>query len=108
MDLRGKTMSKSSSKEGKIERAVKMLPKSSLVMRVMPKSQGEWAGILSELDEKKVDDLLMLLEQEGHVFVGGRDEHEWQEGIDKAEYIERLEDLRISMERVTDNPSGDA
>jgi len=50
----------------------------------------------------------MLLEQEGHVFVGGRDEHEWQEGIDKAEYIERLEDLRISMERVTDNPSGDA
>jgi hypothetical protein len=111
MSSRAKTMTKSAvknaSKQDKISRAVEMLPESALVHKVMPGSSVNWAGVLSELDEDKVDSLLVLLEQEGKVFVGGQNEEEWEE-MGKEEYIDKLEDLRISMEEVSDNAPGDA
>ena len=117
MNPRTQTMAKNTagagSKQDKIDRAVEMLPESAIVHKVMPKNSVDWAGVLSELDEDKVDSLLMLLEQEGHVFDGDRSFEDWEslglegEEMDQAEYIDRLEDLRISMEEVSDNAPGD-
>lgn len=101
--------SQTMSKKEKVDHVVQLLPESVIVHKIMPKAQVNWAGVLSELDEEKVDGLLELLEKEDVTFVGGQSEDEWNESFEeKEDYIDKLEDLRISMEEISHNVSGDA
>jgi hypothetical protein len=110
MTSRGMTVAK----KDKIERVLRLVPRSVLVSKVIPINRKEWAGIFAQLSDDDVDNILLLLEQEGKVF-GGRPD--WandvedvfpQEPIASNEYLDRLEELRIAMERLQFNVNGDA
>lgn len=102
------SLGNASSKQGKIDAAMERIPNSTLFTRMSPRTPHEWAGILASLDEDKVDDLLLLLEQEGAIFAGGRDDELWENyKEDRSEYLERLNDLKIAMEEVSHSPKGD-
>lgn len=101
------------SKDDKIERALKLAPSSVLVSKVIPSNRKEWGGIFAKLSDKDVDNILLLLEQEGKVF-SGRSNLKYdledllqKEPITSNEYLDRLEELRITLERLQSNVNGD-
>ena len=94
--------------EGKLKRASSLLSDSKVFKQFLDVPAPMWAGILSQLDEKKVDDLLLILDEELSMRMGIKKKEERRLQINSSKYLQRLERLKIRAENVSANPSGDA
>lgn len=98
-------LDRTNTKQVKMLKAASMLPESSAMKKMLPFSKERWAGILAELDEDQVDDLLLLLkEEEGmHLDLDKKEDRRLQ--VNETRYLQRLEKLRISMETLLNKNS---
>lgn len=85
-------------KDEKIKIASQMLPQSPGMQANIVLSANEWAGILQQIDEDKIDDLLLLLEEEGSMISEVEKETTRKMEINTAKYLQRLEQLKLRAE----------
>jgi hypothetical protein len=90
--------------EEKLERAKSLIPASGGLKRLLPISSEKWAGVLAELDEEKIDDLLLLLGEEAEMAGDIEKKRLAQHAENEKKYTRRLEDLQIRMEEISNNP----
>lgn len=86
------------SKQIKLEKAAKMLEKSPASNMNFVFSEAEWAGILSDLDEEKLDELLLILNEEHSMRKDVEKEQLRKKETNKARYLQRLENLKVRAE----------
>ncbi len=89
------------SKESKIQRAAEMLPLSSGFRANVVLSSVEWAGILKNLDESRIDELLLILEEESGMNSDNEREKDRKLTMNRSTYLQRLEKLKIRIEDLT-------
>lgn len=92
-------------KQEKVNRAAEMASVSQTMADVMPLNLSTWAGILSRLDEEKVDEFLLILEEERGMFADVEAKAERKREANRGKYLQLLENLKITMEQLPDNPS---
>ncbi|OGJ44652.1 hypothetical protein A3J23_00020 [Candidatus Peregrinibacteria bacterium RIFCSPLOWO2_02_FULL_48_14] len=82
-------------KSAKIERASTMLEKSPAFQLVLPMSAEEWAGVLAKLDEDKIDDYLLILDEEKGTHLELKKEEKRKLQTNRTRYLQRLERLKV-------------
>ena len=85
-------------KDEKIQIASQLLPVSPGMQANIVLSVNEWAGILQQIDEDKIDDLLLLLEEEGSMMSEIEKETKRKTEVNTAKYLQRLEQLKMRAE----------
>ncbi len=85
-------------KEEKIKHACKLLPVSPGFRANVVLTENQWAGILQSLDEKKIDELLLILEEEKAMNQDVEKEKDRKLTVNQTAYLQRLEKLKIRME----------
>lgn len=88
-------MADGNQKSAKIERASAMLVESPAFQLVLPMSSDQWAGVLSKLDEDKIDDYLLLLEEEKVTHLDLKKEEKRKLYSNRTRYLQRLERLKV-------------
>ena len=97
--------SQSGGKQEKVQRAAEMAAVSQTMADVMPLNLSTWAGILSKLEEDKVDEFLMILEEERGMFADVEAKADRKRAASRGKYLQLLENLKITMEKLPDTPS---
>lgn len=85
-------------KEEKIQHASQLLPYSPGFRANVVLTENQWAGILMGLDEKKIDELLLILEEEKGMNADVEKEKVRKLTVNQTAYLQRLEQLKIRME----------
>lgn len=85
-------------KEEKIKHASQLLPISPGFRANVVLTANQWAGILMGLDEKKIDELLLILEEEKGMNMDVEKEKVRKLTVNQTAYLQRLEQLKIRME----------
>ena len=93
------------SRSKKVQHVADRLSSSKAFMKCVALSAAEWAGILSELDEEKIDGFTLLLDEEKSGLEDIEKERKRKHTSNKARYLQRLEKLRITAEQPDSNPS---
>ena len=88
-------------KEEKIKHASSLLPSSLGFRANVVLTANQWAGILATLDEKKIDELLLVLEEEKEMNEDVEKEKVRKLTVNQTSYLQRLEQLKIRMESLT-------
>lgn len=88
-------------KASKIQRAAKLLPLSQGFRSNVVFSDKEWAGILANLDESRIDELLLILEEERDMNGDVENEKDRKLTMNRSAYLQRLEKLKIRIEDLT-------
>ena len=91
------------SKSEKIERIKMLIPRSDAVKMNVQFPVENWAGILTDLDEEKIDDLLLILEEEAGMIADVEAERLRKQEINKTSYLQRMEKIRVAAETSDDN-----
>lgn len=95
----------SSSKAHKVERALELVTKSGGMKSLPLKFDHEqWAGIFSQMDEEKIDDLLLILEEEKEMELISDQTAKKAHKVNETRYLQRLEKLKISLEQESQTP----
>jgi|GEM_PF-4437183 len=92
-------------KQEKVNRAAEMASVSQTMADVMPLNLSTWAGIFSKLEEEKVDEFLMILEEEHGMFADIDAKAGRKRLVNQKKYLQLLENLKITMEKLPDNLS---
>jgi len=87
----------------KIQNVAERLSQSEAFRRNLAFTASEWAGILAELDDEKVDGFTLILDEEdsGHEEI--EKERLRKHASNKARYLQRIEKLKLSAEQADDN-----
>ena len=85
-------------KEEKIQHASALLPVSPGFRANVVLTANQWVGILKSLDEKKIDELLLVLEEEKGMNQDVETEKLRKLTINQTAYLQRLEKLKVRME----------
>lgn len=88
-------------KDEKIKHASSLLPASPGFRANVVLTANQWAGILATLDEKKIDELLLVLEEEKGMNEDVEKEKVRKLTVNQTSYLQRLEQLKIRMESLT-------
>ncbi len=92
-------------KQEKIDRAVQLLEQSGGMSTIpMKLSSNQWAGILSKLQEDRIDELLLILDEEQSMKALDDQTSKRKEQVNKTRYLHRLEKLKILLEQEKTNP----
>lgn len=89
------------SKDGKIRKAAEMLPLSQGFRSNVILSAGEWTAVLKKMDEAKIDELLLILEEESGMNKDIEKEKDRKLTFNRSSYLQRLEKLKIRIEDLT-------
>ena len=93
-------------KSVKIERASAMLEESPAFRLVQPMNAGEWAGVLAKLDEDKIDDYLLLLDEEKVTHLELKKEEKRKLQSNRTRYLQRLERLKVKAKESINKTDG--
>lgn len=96
------TMQDSGAKTQKIERLQTLIPHSRALQKNA--SSADWAGILTKLDEEKIDELLLILQEENEMLGMTEEERLRKQAVNKTSYLQQLEKIRVSTEMPTQTP----
>lgn len=83
-----------------------MLPRSGGFQSNIVLSSVEWRSLLSNLSEDKIDELLLILEEEVGMSKDIGMETDRKLTVNKTRYLQRLEKLKIRMENLNDKANG--
>lgn len=86
------------SKAEKVQQASQLMEKSPAMMANLQMGSGDWAGILADLDEEKIDELLLILDEEGLMHGDIQKEKARKKEVNKTRYLQRLESLKLRAE----------
>lgn len=92
----------------KIQTASEMLPRSAGFRANLNLSSEQWAGILSKLDEKKIDELMLILNEEKDMNGEVIKEKERKLAVNHSKYLQRLEKLKLRAESLQYNAPNNA
>lgn len=91
-------------KTQKVLHASQLLEDSPAFQRVLPLTAQEWAGVLSELDEEKIDDYLLLLTEEQSMRAEIRKTEKRKKKVNHTRYLQRLERLKVIAQESLHSP----
>lgn len=87
----------------KVALASEKFSKSPAFRKVLPLAVQQWNAILAELDENKLDELLMIVDEEEQGYIDIKKKRDRKLSTNVARYLQRLEMLKIRSENVDDN-----
>jgi hypothetical protein len=87
----------------KVEKVAHLAAQSEAMQDVLALSEAQWISIVAELDEKKVDELLLVLEEEKDGYKEIEKKRVRQHHINDTRRLQRLERLKIRMEEISKN-----
>lgn len=91
------------SREAKIQQVADRLSKSEAFRRNAELTANQWAGILDDLDDEKLDGFTLILDEEDSGVKDIEQERLRKHASNKARYLHRLEKLKFSSEQIDDN-----
>lgn len=92
-------------REQKLERALHLVQKSGGLKTLPLKlNSNQWAGVLKDMDEKTMDDLLLILEEEHELRTLAESTAARKHQVNDTRLLHRLEKLKLSLEQVSSNP----
>jgi hypothetical protein len=91
------------SKAEKIQEASQLMEKSPAMMANLQMGSTDWSGILADLDEEKIDELLLILDEESLMHSDVQKEKVRKKEVNKTRYLQRLENLKIRAESLQYN-----
>lgn len=91
------------SKAEKVQEASQLMEKSKAMMANLQMNAQDWAGILADLDEEKIDELLLILDEENIMQGDIQKESARKKEVNKTRYLQRLENLKIRSESLQYN-----
>ncbi len=92
-----------SAREAKIQQVAERLSRSEAFRRNAELTAMQWAGILDELDDEKIDGFTLILDEEDSGVKDIEKERLRKHTSNKARYLQRLEKLKVSSEMADDN-----
>ncbi|MEK7146522.1 MAG: hypothetical protein AAB802_05090 [Patescibacteria group bacterium] len=96
-------MQDSGAKTQKIERLQTLVPQSQALRKTGMTSM-DWAGVLAKLDDEKIDELLLILQEENEMLHMTEEERLRKRALNQSSYMQRLEKLRLSTELPSHSP----
>jgi dephospho-CoA kinase len=87
----------------KLENVAHLASQSEAMQNVLALSESQWLGVLSDLDEKKLDELVFALKEEKEGYEAIEKKRLRQHQINSTRRLQRLERLSIRMEEITKN-----
>ena len=87
----------------KVDLAAEKFAKSPAFRKILPLAAKQWHGILAEIDEEKLNELLLIVDEEEQGYLDIKKKKERKLSTNVARYLQRLEMLRIRSENADDN-----
>jgi len=89
----------------KVEETARLASKSEAMHEILNLSEPQWVGIFADLDESKLDDLLMVLREEADGYSDIEKKRQRRHMVNDTRRLQRLERLKIRMEEISKNAS---
>lgn len=89
----------------KVEESARLAAKSEAMREVLDLNETQWIGVFADLDEKKLDDLLMVLREEAEGYTDIEKKRQRRHTVNDTRRLQRLERLKIRMEEISKNAS---
>ncbi len=97
-----------SGKEQKVARALELIENSGGMKQFpLELTLEQWAGVFAEMQEEKVDDLLLILEEEAKMKLSDEQTEKRAHKVNQTRYLQRMERLKLSLEQAQQNASED-
>ena len=92
-------------KQEKIQEALELMQSSGACQKEVWLTPGQWAGILTRLDEAAADELLLILREELEMKKHDETVARRKQATNAARLFQKMEKLKLSLEQESTSPS---